>query len=171
MTQYLYTIDYDGEAERKRVEYLFNNWEDGEIQTPQGLVRIADAVDHDELYQQLVSKVPAEQVSVHRLEPATTEVESETITVDKEISASADAVETFLEYIFSKKKAVLQSPSRNEYEMYTKKGRAELTYDLTESEPDTVHVSLRITGIPPAPAFLAEFFESELNDYAASQSS
>jgi hypothetical protein len=169
-TRYLYTVEYTEEAERKRVEYLFNNWDDGQIESPQGLVRIAEAVDHDELYQQLVSKVPADQISVHRLEAAATDIESETVTIEQKISASPDAVETFLEYILSKKKAVLQSPSHNEYEIYTKKGRAELSYELTEIDTGLVEARLRITGIPPAPAFLAEFFETELSDYAASQS-
>lgn len=168
--RYLYTVQYTEEAERKRVEYLFNNWDEGKIETPEGLARIAEGVDHEDLYQQLVTKVPSDQIGVYRLQPTTPEVESDSITVTEEISASLDAVETFLEYILSKKKAVLQSGSRNEYEMYTKKGRAEVTYDLDETDDETVIVRIRVEGIPPAPEFLGDFFETELGDYAASQS-
>jgi hypothetical protein len=168
-TRFLFAVDYDEEAERKRVEYLFNNWDDGEISSPNGLIQIAEDVDHEELYQELLTKVPEEQVSVHELTPTKTEVEPETRVVEKEIDASRDAVTTFLDYILSKKKAVVQSASRNEYELYSKKGRAELTYQLSETDGG-ISVRVRISGYPSAPSFLAEFFETELDDYAASQS-
>jgi hypothetical protein len=98
------------------------------------------------------------------------DIETEREVVEQEITASLDAVETFLDYVFSKKKAVLQSSSRNEYEVYTKKGRAEVSYDL-QANGDTVTVRVRVDGYPPAPSFLAEFFETELSEYAASQNS
>ncbi len=120
-TEYLFVVDYEDDAERKRIEYLFNNWDDGEIAKPSGLVRVGQSVSHDELYQDLVAKVPEEQVQSYRLEPVETDVAPETLTVEQSIDAPADAVETFVEYIFSKRKAVLQSAPHNEYEVYTKK--------------------------------------------------
>ena len=165
---FLYLVDYEEDAERKRAEYLFNNWDDGTIGRPSGLVRIAEGIDSDELYEQLVTKVPAEQVRTYRLDPAESDVDPETVIVEERINASVDAVEAFLEYILSKKKAVLQSASRNEYEAYTKKGRAEVSYDLTDDGGKVV-VRVQVAGYPPAPSFLAEFFEAELAEYATSQ--
>lgn len=167
--RYLYTIQYEEEAERKRVEYLLNNWEEGEINTPNGLSRIVEGVDNEELYQQLVTKIPEDQVGVYHLQPTQLEVDPETIIVEQEIAASLDAVETFIEYVLSKKKAVLQSGARNEYEMYTKKGRAEVTYNIQTGGSNNVDVTIKVTGIPPAPGFLSDFFRTELQDYAASQ--
>jgi len=166
--RHLFVVEYDSDAERKRVEYLFNNWDDGELSAPNGLVRIGDDVDHDALYEQLVAKVPPEQVASYRLQPVETDVEPETVTVEQAVAAGRDAVETFVEYMVSKKKAVLQSPAHNEYEVYTKKGRAEVTYRIEETDGTTT-VTVRISGYPPAPAFLRDFFETELSDYAASQ--
>ena len=163
---FLFVVRYDDDAERKRAEYLFNNV-DGTVDTPKGLVRIAEGVDHEELYTKLVSKVPEEQVSAYRLEPVETKVEPETETVSETIEATPDAVETFVAYMFSKKKAVLQSAARNEYEVYTKKGRAEVSYRLSDGPPTTVEI--RIEGLADATGFLAEFFETELGDYADSQ--
>jgi hypothetical protein len=168
--KYLYVVEYEEDAERKRAEYLFNNWGSGEINRPDGLVRIGKGVDNDELYEQLITKVPAEQISVYQLDTVDADVEPEKALIKKEVDASVDAVETFLEYILSKKKAVLQSATRNEYEVYTKKGRAELSYEIREGD-DSVVVHVRIEGYPPAPSFLADFFETELTDYAASQTS
>jgi hypothetical protein len=167
--RYLYVVEYEEDAERKRAEYLFKNWDEGSIDRPDGLVRIVEGVAHEELYEQLIAKVPAEQVTSYELEPIEADVEVETVVVEETVDASVDAVEAFLEYILSKRKAVLQSASRNEYEVYSKKGRAEVSYDVTDGE--RVAVRIRVDGYPPAPAFIAEFFETELADYAASQSS
>ena len=165
---YLFVVSYSDDAERKRAEYLFNNWERGDVDAPDGFVRIASGVSHDDLYEKLVGKIPEGQVDSFRLEPVEADVDTERHTVEEAISAPTDTVESFVEYILSKKKAVLQSASRNEYEVYTKKGRAEIKYRLSESEGETT-VIMHIEGYPPAPAFLADFFATELEDYAHSQ--
>jgi|GEM_PF-426377 len=165
---YLFVVSYEDDAERKRVEYLFNNWDDGEVRKPSGLVRIGTDVDHDALYERLVSKIPADQVDSFRLESVDPDVSKERHTVEESVNADRDAVESFVEYMLSKKKAVLQSASRNEYEVYTKKGRATVSYRLAE-DGETTTVEVSIEGYPPAPTFLAEFFETELADYAGSQ--
>lgn len=165
--RFLFVVEYESDAERKRVEYLFDNL-DGEVSTLEGLTRITEGVDQNDVYERLVSKVPEDQVSAFRLEPLDVDAEPERTTVEKTVNASPDAVEGFVEYMFSKKKAVLQSAARNEYEVYTKKGRADVAYELQE-EPTGTTVRIRIEGYPPAPGFLADFFETELTDYAESQ--
>lgn len=168
-SEYLFVVEYDDDAERKRAEYLFNNWELGTIESPGGLVRVVSDADYAELYEALVAKVPPEQVQSYRIEPVESDVTPETITIEQRVDAPQDAVESFIEYIFSKKKAVLQSSAHNEYEVYTKKGRSEVTYQLSEQGP-TTEVTIRVSGYSPAPEFLSDFFETELTDYANSQS-
>jgi hypothetical protein len=165
---YLFVVSYEDDAERKRVEYLFNNWDDGEMTKPAGLVRVGTDVDHDALYERLVSKVPADQVESFQLQSVDPDVAKERHSVEESVDADADAVESFVEYMLSKKKAVLQSAARNEYEVYTKKGRATVTYRLDETG-ETTAVTVTVEGYPPAPSFLADFFETELADYAGSQ--
>lgn len=165
---FLFVVSYEDDAERKRAEYLFNNWDEGEIDAPDGFVRIASDIDHDELYEKLVGKIPPEQVDSYRLEPAEADISSDRHIVEQSINAHADAVDSFVEYILSKKKAVLQSAARNEYEVYTKKGRADVSYQLSGTDEETT-VTIQVEGYPPAPEFLADFFETELSDYANSQ--
>lgn len=165
--EFLFVVDYDSDAERKRVEYLFDN-ADGDVSTLSGLSRIADGVDLEEMYEQLVSKVPEDQVQAYRLEPVDVSAEPERTTVTERVAAPPETVEPFVEYMLSKKKAVLQSAARNEYEVYTKKGRAEIAYTLDEDGDETT-VQIQIEGYPPAPEFLAEYFDQELTDYADSQ--
>jgi hypothetical protein len=168
--RYLYVVDYREDAERKRAEYLFNNWEEGTIDRPSGLVRIAEGVDQEALYEGLVAKVPPDQVEMLALESVETDLDPERVDVDERIAASADAVETFLEYVLSKRKAVVQSATHNEYEIYTKKGRAQVSYTVAE-RAEGVGVHVTIEGYAPAPRFLGEFFQTELAEYAASQTS
>jgi len=165
---YIFIISYEDDAERKRAEYLFNNWEDGTIEAPGGFVRIASDVDHDKLYERLASKLPVDQVDSFRLESVEADVDQDRYTVNQTVNAPADTVESFVEYVLSKKKAVLQSAKHNEYEIYTKKGRGEVTYQLTENDGQTT-VTMTVEGYPPAPEFLADFFTTELSDYAQSQ--
>ena len=167
--RYLYAVEYESDAERKRVEYLFNNWADGTVDQPDGLVRVTEGAAHEELYEQLLNKVPAERVSAYELKPADTDVEPKTVRVSQTVAAPVEAVESFVQYMFSKKKAGLQSAKHNEYEVYTKKGRATVSYTLTESGSD-VTVEISVVGHDPAPTFLGDFFETELTNYAESQS-
>lgn len=167
-SEYLFVVEYDSDAERKRIEYLFNNWDDGNITSPEGIVRFAGNVEHDALYKQLVAKVPEDQVDSFRIDAIQADLDPETVTIEEQINAPRDAVESFLKYMLSKKNAVLQSASHNEYEVYTKKGRAEINYRLSEDDGATT-VSMQVSGYPPAPEFLGDFFETELSDYATSQ--
>lgn len=167
-SDYLFVVSYADDAERKRVEYLFNNWDEGDVERPDGIVRVASDIDHDDIYERVVNKVPSEQVDSFELRPVEADVDRERRTVKQSVSAPADAVKSFVDYIFSKKKAVLQSGARNEYEVYTKKGRADVTYELTRDD-GTVIIKVTVSGYPPAPGFLADFFKTELSDYAESQ--
>lgn len=166
--KHLFIVSYDDDSERKRVEYLFKNWDEGEVEHPDGLVRVTSGVDHDELYEQLVTKVPADQIESYRLSSVDTELEPESITVERTIQAPQAPVESFLNYVLSKRKAVLQSADRNEYEVYSKKGRADVRYSLSGGDEETT-VRVRIDGYPPAPSFLSDFFREELDEFSASQ--
>jgi hypothetical protein len=164
---FLYLVEYDDDAERKRVEYLFDSVE-GSAERPDGVIRLVSDVDQRALHEELLTKVPAEQVTAYRLEPVETDVTPDTVVVERTVNADREPVESFLEYVLSKRKAVLQSASNNEYEIYSKKGRADVSYRLADTNEGT-SVTVRIEGYPPAPSFLEEFFRSELADYAESQ--
>lgn len=55
------------DAERKRAEYLFDTWDGGDISRPDGLVRVAAGVDHEDLHRELLVKFRAEQVDAYEL--------------------------------------------------------------------------------------------------------
>lgn len=165
--RYLFVVEYGDDAERKRAEYLFNTWDEGEISRPEGLVRIAEGVDHDGLYGELLTKLRASQIASYRLEPLEAPASAEVVTIERDVAADADAVASFLRYVVSKRKG-RERPDGDSYEVYSKKGRADLRFDLSETDGDT-HVEIEVRGHSPALEFLAAYVEDELDAFAASQ--
>lgn len=166
--EHLFIVSYEDETERKRVEYLFNNWDEGDISRPQGVVRVTSGVAPDELYEKLLTKVPEDRIAAYELDRTEPEVTKETRRIKREINAPKDTVESFIQYVFSKRKAVLQSSERNEYEVVTKKGRADVRYSVSSTNGTTT-ARIVIEGYEPTLSFLQDFFQQELNEFSASQ--
>lgn len=166
--EHLFVVEYEEDTERKRVEYLFNNWEEGNITRPDGIIRMTSDVDYDDLYEQLLTKVPEEQIASYELARSEPTVDKQTKRIERTINAPMDTVESFLNYVFSKRKGVVQSAEHNEYEIVTKKGRADVRYTLSEDDGTTT-TRIIIEGYEPTPSFLSEFFEKELDEFSASQ--
>ena len=164
--RFLFIDEYSGDAERKRVEYLLNNWSDGTIERADGSVRIAEGVGHEELSKQIVSKIPTERVDGCRMER--TDTEPEITAVETTIGTTEDIVETLGEYMRSVIPAVLWASARAKYEVHIKKGRTEVSNDLIGQE-DGTYVRARSVGLTPAGSFPAGLFQTELEEYAANQ--
>ncbi len=165
--RYLFVVEYGDDAERKRAEYLFNTWDEGEISKPEGLVRIAEGVDHDDLYGELLTKLRASQIASYRLEALEAPASAEAVTIERDVAADADAVASFLRYVVSKRKG-RERPDGESYEVYSKKGRADIRFDFSETGEGT-HVEIEVRGHSPALEFLAAYVEDELDAFAASQ--
>jgi hypothetical protein len=129
---------------------------------------VTSGVEPDKLYEQLLTKVPEDRISSYELDRTEPEVTKETKRIDREINAPEDTVESFIQYVFSKRKAVLQSSDRNEYEVVTKKGRADVRYSVSSANGTTT-ARIVIEGYEPTLSFLGDFFEQELDEFSASQ--
>ncbi|QCD67300.1 hypothetical protein E5139_16295 (plasmid) [Halomicrobium mukohataei] len=163
---YLVVVDYEDERERKRAEYLLDNWEDGTIESLDGMSRVVRDVDIDELYDQLAAKVPEEELSAYELNRVDTEATQVQATIDETFDdVEAERVEWAMESIMKKRKAVDQGSTTDGeslWAVYTKKGRAEIQYDIREREQNTVRLHVVIDGFGEAPEFLREFIEEEI---------
>lgn len=191
---HLFVVDYEDDAERKRAEYLFNTWENGEITNPDGLVRIAEDVDANSLHRELLVKFRSSQIEAYGLTERDDPETPEARTIERSIDAPADAIESFLQYLISKKKGTERGD--REYEVYTNKGRADVSYEVTpsengedsedstesedaedtdgsedsqKSEESDTEVSVRISGHPPVLDYLTDYVETELGEFAASR--
>lgn len=160
--KYLFTVAYEDDAERKRAEYLFNTWEDGEIRKPEGLVRIVEDVDQADLYTELLMKFRPTQINAYALSALEIPETPETRSLERTIAADPATVRSFLQYLISKKKGT--ETSENEYAVYTNKGRADISVSLTGSTEETT-ATIDIEGHPPILDFLGSYFETELNAF------
>ena len=160
--QYLVVVEYKDDAERKRAEYLLDNWDEGSITSLQGLSRRVEGVDVDDIYEKLVAKVPEENIDIHELTPAETEAERRTERLDCRFETDRDRVEWAMEAIIQKRKRITEDAANNVYGIYTKKGRATVSYSITEDPDGTSHLTGEISGYGDAPAFLHQYILKEL---------
>jgi hypothetical protein len=130
------------------------------------MARTVKGVDIDELYDQLAAKVPEEELSTYELTRVDAEATKEQETIDETFDdIDAERVEWAMESIMKKRKAVDQgttSDGDSLWAVYTKKGRAEIQYDIRESESNAVELHVVIDGFGEAPAFLREFINEEI---------
>jgi hypothetical protein len=163
---YLVVVDYGDERERKRAEYLLDNWENGTVESISGMSRLVKGVDIDELYDQLAAKVPEDELSAYELTRVDTEATRVQETIDETFNeVDIDRVEWAMESIMKKRKAVDQgstSDGKDLWAAYTKKGRAEIAYEIREEPKNTVTLQITIDGFGEAPEFLREFIEDEI---------
>jgi hypothetical protein len=158
---YLVVVDYDDDTERKRAEYLLDNWDEGTVTSLHGLTRRVDGTDIDELYEALAAKVPEEQISAFGIRQLDESAETTNTTLELRVETPPERVEWAMESVLEKRKAVDEPDAENTYAIYSKKGRARVSYDISPRNHETT-LSITIEGYGDAPGFLREYFEKEL---------
>lgn len=160
-TEYLVVVDYEADTERKRAEYLLDNWEEGSVESVSGLTRIVSGTDIHELYDALVAKVPEDQITTHELTPVNSEASASDERLDLRTETDPERVEWAVESVLNKRKAVEDPEKDDTYAVYTKKGRATVSYNIIPRDDGTA-LEVRIEGYGEATEFLRDFFEEEL---------
>jgi len=163
---FLFVVSYEDDAERKRAEYLFNTWEGGNLYKPEGIVRVAEGVDHEDLYEDLLVKFRSEQIDAYALSSLEAPRTPEQRSIERSIAADPDTVRSMLQYLISRKKG--EETGDGMYEVYTNKGRADVEVSLsTEAEETTVVI--QVQGHPPVIDQLTTYLEAELDEFEASR--
>jgi len=160
---YLVVVNYEDDAERKRAEYILNNWDGGNISPVQGLSRQVTGVEIDDLYEQIVSKVSEDRVEVYELEPTDAQAKRRTERFEFTFETDRERVEWAMEAIMNKRKRVTEDEGENVYGIYTKKGRATISYTITEIPDGRIQLTGEISGYGEAPEFLREYITEELD--------
>jgi len=160
--EYLVAVNYQSDAERKRVEYLFNNYDDIEAEKIEGFARIVTTDDFEQFYEALSSKVDRiENVRANALEEAGTEPEEHTEQFSVTTDADPDRIEWAFEMIKDRRGATVEDPEYNQFIANTRKGTARYTYSVIKND-DSTEVTVEVWGYGEAPTVLREFLEEEL---------
>ncbi|HII00933.1 TPA: hypothetical protein HA351_04530 [Methanosarcinaceae archaeon] len=129
--EYLFSIDYGSDAERKRIDYTVERWSDrAQVKKPRGAVLLFKGPDVDEFIEDLYSRldIDAGKVEIFRIEPYEPSVEKQSRKLVYESPERFEAIQSFLNYLMSKLGASFEysTESASYYTAYTKKGQAEL---------------------------------------------
>lgn len=160
---YLIVIDYEDDAERKRAEYLLDNWDDGSVDSLQGLSRIATELNIQELYEDLVTKVPQDRITVQELNEVQTEAAQQKSEFDIQFDTNKEKIEWAIEAIMNKRKTIEKNQEENIYGVYTKKGRGTVKFTISDAPDDQIQLTGEITGFGDAPVFLKQYILDELD--------
>jgi len=163
---YLVTAKYTTDAERKRIEYAFGKW-NGKlgIAKPEGLVAIVDSDDIEGLVEELYSRSPRENIELYRIEKVHLDVAEVEREMKLRLREKRETVERLVDFIMARQKAVLKlelrEPPQKVYEVYTRKGKAEIVVSLQESGGG-VSLGLRISGYGEAVELIHRRLEEQL---------
>lgn len=163
---YLIIVKYFDEPERKRIEYAIERW--GQVMKlgrPDGVPIIIEDESEKvkELLDDLYARTSKDKVKVYNLSEASFEVEETGKHITVELDGDLETVEKFIGIIIAKQNATFKDEilSRKLYEVYTKKGRAEILTHL-KAENEKVIVDILIKGYGEAPELVYNKINNEL---------
>lgn len=167
----LYIIEYSDENERKRAEYTLKKWEDAEVERPTGTIRIVEAEDQAGLMNKLISTIPYDHIRAYELVPVEISETTETLTLERTLSADPESVEPTIEFMLSRRDGTIVDPGENKYEVEDR-GPATVTYELTEGDSsETAKLTLKVSGAPQTTEYLLNSFRDELNQFERNRGS
>lgn len=106
----LYIVNFDDEAERKRVDSAIESWSGGDGGRPSGAIRVAEGENHDELLDILTARVPVDHIECYKM--AQVEVDDPTVveTIERELSDSKESVDSMVNFIISNHRGNMTDP-------------------------------------------------------------
>ena len=159
---YLIIAKYTDDAERKRIEYAFERWKASmEIEKPDGIVVVVDGEGIERMLDDLYARTTKENVRVYNLSESSFEVERDERQIKVDLEEEKETIEKFIGFILAKQKALFKReiPFGKLYEVYSKKGKAEISTSL-KPENGKVAVVIKIKGYGEA----AELVYNKIND-------
>jgi hypothetical protein len=176
---YLITVKYDNDAERKRLEYVFEKWAVKlKISKPDGIVAIVNESGDEPLVQDFVRDLLSRSsnsssdnisehgnnITVYKINRTDLAIEREEKEFSLDLHEKRETIEKLLSFIMAKQKAILKResdiPSVKTYEVTSKKGTAEIMVLLREKQ-DTINLVLRISGYGEVVDFICDKLKEE----------
>ena len=155
---------YSDDAERKRIEYSLDRWKSSmNLSKPEGIVAISDGGDIEDLLEDLYARISKKKVKVYNLKEASLEVKENEKLINVDLKGEMETIEKFIGFVMAKQKAVLKYEATygKLFEVYTKKGRAEISTSL-KLVNGKIAVSIRIKGYGDATELVYDKIASEI---------
>jgi hypothetical protein len=157
---------YEGDPERKRIEYILDKWKDKlRITKPEGIISILDGEGLEDFVEELYSRTSRANVSLYRIEEQDVDVEKGQREIRMTLDEKKETVDRLIGFVMAKQKAILKherkDPLQKTYELITKKGKAEVSVTLHEND-HKVDMRLKISGYGEVVEFLSSKLDEEL---------
>ncbi|MCL4336087.1 MAG: hypothetical protein M1393_08475 [Candidatus Thermoplasmatota archaeon] len=139
-------VEYENEAERKKIEYIMNQWPQS-TERPKGYVIFVKDEDFEVLYQTIAAKFPESRIGSYKLAEVRPEIESLTCRVSFVFSdmQKYDQVKAFINYLVNKRRGVLVSSLGDilSYRIMTRKATVELDVTFISTQPVKLLIEIR----------------------------
>ena len=163
-------VEYENEAERKKIEYIASQWADS-AKRPRGYIIFVKDDDFTSIYQSIAAKFPKERIESYRLENARPEIETTTnrIAFDFRDNQKYDQVAAFVNYLINKRRGTLISSIGGvfSYKIMTRKATVEL--DVTFMSTHPVSLMIEIRGPVDGVTLIEKEFSQELEIFGGTK--
>jgi len=165
---YLIILDYGTDAERKRIDYAVERWQDKlVIKKPKGTILIVSGSKEqlndfiEDLHARLES--PEKKMQVFDIEYYIPEVEKKTKTLVYRTKEKIEFVKRFMDYLMTKLNANYEYRSKigKVYSISTKKGQAKLETIVRDIDGKT-EIRIGIEGYGEVVSFLSDKIDNEM---------
>ena len=162
-------LDYGTDAERKRIDYAIERWQDKlKIKKPKGTILVIDGKQEriDEFVEDISARVEnsEEKVKIYKIKSYTPEIEKHIRKISYQTTEQKDFIEKFVNYLMAKLSASYEYGSKigKVYKVYTKKGQAKLDIALQSKEEGT-NITIAIDGYGDVVDFISDKIDNEMN--------
>ncbi len=166
--QHLLILDYQTDAERKRIDYTIEKWgarQDVTVRKPRGVVVLFEGDTLAGFVEDVYSRMDAgaQPPRVYSLEENSPNIEKNVRRLSFTTEQSADNVENFLRYLLAKQSAAFEysDGSRKVYSARTRKGQVQVTTDISCGK--NVRCLVTVEGYGDGVDYIASRIEEEMN--------
>jgi len=168
---YLLIVEYETDAERKRIDYTIEKWQkDLKIKKPKGTIIVAEG--NKEIVNKFMEDLCArlerseKKIEAYKIEIYNPKIEKNVKRLIYETKEDKKYVKKFMDYLMTKLSASYQYKSQigKVYKAYTKKGQANMEVSI-KNKNDTTNITITLEGYGDVVDFLANKIDVEMQTF------
>ncbi len=172
---YILIINYETDAERKRIDYAIERWENRvKVWKPKGVILLLEGSreDFDEFLEDLLSRLefrpgetPDKKVRVLEANEMVTKIEKKSERLLYETTVDSETVKRFVDYLMAKLSAAYEFSDGifRMYSTYTKKGQVRIGVRIETTE--ITKLELLIEGYGEVVEFISSRLKNEIESF------
>lgn len=172
---FLAVLEYDTDAERKRIDYAMERWQSKiKIQKLKGTILLLDADNDtiDEFVEDLNSRIEKSEhkVNIYEMKQYQADIEKNVKRLSYKTEVNKKSLEKFLNYLMAKLGASFEFSSGfgKIYKIYTKKGQAKLEIILSDEKPE-ITIKINAEGYGEVVEFILKKIDIEMKMFLGSE--